>query len=278
MKPRPRNAGPSATVGSNRTLIYQEFPVDPLLRPWILAYWEFGTDHSFEHVVVPDGCANIVWAISDRVPDLFFRILGPRFGVFVTPVEAGDFYRGVRIQPGACQAVLGIGARSVLNSVRNAAEHAPALDAVFARATPESSECRIPSLATIQSILKTLLLDQGTPPDLVVQDLVTEIVQNPNQVLDRSLEERHGLSLRQLQRRFKNSVGLTMKQFARIRRVRDLLADLIEPNPASWAELAAKLGFSDQSHLIRELQELSGASPSPLLDRLEAITHRDVHP
>jgi AraC-like DNA-binding protein len=45
-----------------------------------------------------------------------------------------------------------------------------------------------------------------------------------------------------------------------------------------WARLAVALGFSDQSHLIRELTQIRGFSPSYLRRQLAQIDHGPVEP
>lgn len=86
-----------------------------------------------------------------------------------------------------------------------------------------------------------------------------------------------GLSIRRLQRRFSDWVGLTPKEFARVRRVRSVIAAILGGRQA-WADVAAEYGYSDQSHLARDLAEITGFTPSSVEDHLAAIEHRNVIP
>jgi len=87
-----------------------------------------------------------------------------------------------------------------------------------------------------------------------------------------------GLSARQLQRRFTAATGLTLKTYARIRRMRWVIGHLLDGKPTSWASVAATVGFADQSHLITEFRRLAGAPPAEVARYLAAFDHSDVMP
>jgi len=67
---------------------------------------------------------------------------------------------------------------------------------------------------------------------------------------------------RTLVRRFQNAVGTTPKKYARVLRLRD--AVYLHNKFSSWTEIAHVAGYCDQSHLIRECQDIFGASPETL--------------
>ncbi len=73
-----------------------------------------------------------------------------------------------------------------------------------------------------------------------------------------------GLSERQLERVFRRDVGLAPKHFARLTRFRRMLAVLDHGDP-QWADLAARAGYSDQPHLVREFRDFAGAAPRACL-------------
>jgi len=74
------------------------------------------------------------------------------------------------------------------------------------------------------------------------------------------------LSERQLERRFRESVGYGPKTLQRILRFRRFLSELGKEPESSGdlARIAAETGYSDQAHLTRESRELSGLSPTQL--------------
>jgi transcriptional regulator GlxA family with amidase domain len=70
-----------------------------------------------------------------------------------------------------------------------------------------------------------------------------------------------GISRRQFERRFRQEVGLSPNLFGRIVRFQHAFAAVAtEPG----ASLAARLGFVDQAHLVREVRRFSGQTPTLL--------------
>lgn len=69
---------------------------------------------------------------------------------------------------------------------------------------------------------------------------------------------RLGVSERYLRRVFRQSVGVSPKQFARIARVRSVIGHA----RAGWADAAASAGYTDQSHLIADFRSLMGVTPT----------------
>jgi AraC-like DNA-binding protein len=73
-----------------------------------------------------------------------------------------------------------------------------------------------------------------------------------------------GLSSRQLRRLLLAEVGLGPKTLQRVARLQYFLA-LADLDGAGLAALAARAGYADQSHLTREVRDLSGLPPAALL-------------
>ena len=77
----------------------------------------------------------------------------------------------------------------------------------------------------------------------------------------RELADSVGMGPRQLERRFKDTVGVSPKTFIRIARFQALASQAVSGNHANWAALATDLGFSDQAHMIREFRSFAGETP-----------------
>ena len=69
------------------------------------------------------------------------------------------------------------------------------------------------------------------------------------------------LSCRQMQRKFKQQIGLSPYQYRRICRLRVLASRLKLKAMPHLTELAYQLGFSDQAHMNRDFKSYSGLSP-----------------
>ena len=75
------------------------------------------------------------------------------------------------------------------------------------------------------------------------------------------LQAQAGLSERSLQRKFKDSVGISPQLFARICRFQASLTQLRTQQYKKLSDLAFEQEYADQSHHIRAFREFAGASP-----------------
>ncbi|WP_151482101.1 AraC family transcriptional regulator [Streptomyces albicerus] len=89
-----------------------------------------------------------------------------------------------------------------------------------------------------------------------------ELARTGGRIPIRELAEGTGWRQRQLEYRFREQIGLTPKSLARVFRLRAALRRLT----AGWtaARTATACGFSDQSHLSRELKAMTNLVPSRL--------------
>jgi AraC-like DNA-binding protein len=76
------------------------------------------------------------------------------------------------------------------------------------------------------------------------------------------------LGLRQFERRFASEIGLSPKLYSRVARFQAVLDAKINFQNIGWLNLAHEFGYSDQAHMIKDFQNLSGLSPECLLLRI----------
>jgi AraC-like DNA-binding protein len=77
-----------------------------------------------------------------------------------------------------------------------------------------------------------------------------------------------GVSERHLRRSFRETVGMSPKEFAKLARFRRALRAAREEPEATWASIAATAGYYDQAHLIAEFRAIAGVTPRALLGEL----------
>lgn len=93
-----------------------------------------------------------------------------------------------------------------------------------------------------------------------------------------AVTDRLGASASTLQRRFRATVGLTPKQFGRVRRLQRVLRAVTSPDggpAADWAGVAARHGYFDQAHLVNDFRALTGLTPGRYVPR-SAVEHNHV--
>jgi AraC-like DNA-binding protein len=77
-----------------------------------------------------------------------------------------------------------------------------------------------------------------------------------------------GVSERHLRRVFRETLGVSPKEFAKLERFHRALREARKGGRASWANIAAEAGYYDQAHLIAEFRAISGVTPRALLGEL----------
>ncbi len=77
-----------------------------------------------------------------------------------------------------------------------------------------------------------------------------------------------GFGERHFRRTFREAVGMSPKEFARLARFRRALRVAREDRGLSWASIAAETGYYDQAHLIEESRAIAGVTPRALLGEL----------
>jgi AraC-like DNA-binding protein len=85
-----------------------------------------------------------------------------------------------------------------------------------------------------------------------------------------------GLSSRTLHRRFKQSVGLSPKIYARIVRFESALQAKATSPQLTWTDIAHQYGYHDQMHMVHDFHSLSTDTPSGLLRHLANVHSGDL--
>lgn len=215
--------------------------------------------------IVPDGCVEIVFNLGDP----FIGEDGepqPRAllaGQMTRPVVAlptGDVdLLAVRFFTGRAGSALGLRMSELQDRLLDAssivAGLAPMLDDLHGIGDDQR-------LAYLEAALR--LHTDRRSLDVVDHALALIDVHRGNVHIER-VARAVGITRRHLERRFKDEVGLGVKQLARITRVHAALR-LMDRQPSwSGAEISAECGYSDQAHLIRECRSLTGRTPARLM-------------
>ena len=257
---------------------YAERPPTAAIAPWVLSLWSFQADTTpppdEPYTVWPDGCASVALARDAEGARLLG--IGPRLTAMRPPVAAGRRIWGFRLWPDAIMQVLGIPARPFRDRIDVAPPGIAArlgdLDAII----PQTDDVDL-ALGALTAWLAERLV--GCPaPDPRIRAAVRAIVAGRGEVAMSEVARAANLGLRHLQRRFPDATGLTLREFARVRRLREALARRLADGREGWSRVAAETGFVDHAHLTREFVALTGATPSRAGRRLDATQHDTVVP
>ncbi len=114
------------------------------------------------------------------------------------------------------------------------------------------------------AVMETYLRRTVPEVDPMARDataLVAEAERRTDIVRADQLADHAGRSLRSLQRLFAEYVGIGPKWVIQRLRILDAVAAAHTGHEPDWAALAIRLGFSDQSHLIRTFTSVVGTPP-----------------
>lgn len=97
-----------------------------------------------------------------------------------------------------------------------------------------------------------------------VRVALNRIRKNENTSIHEVVEDLH-VSRRQLERRFKNQVGISPKQYLRLMRINKVMQFLQHGKSMDLTSVAYHCGYFDQAHFIRDFKSITGENPKVFL-------------
>lgn len=165
----------------------------------------------------------------------------------------------VYLTPSGASTIFGLPGRHIAGHVTPLTDLVPHMGANLPDKLADAS-----SWAQRFKIVDEALLDlwaAAAPPDPLVDWMWATLNTSGGQTRISDLSRRSGWSTRHLTARFTDVVGIPPKRAAGVIRFERVHR---EQNFVPLAELAARHGYSDQSHLTREVRRYSGESPVQL--------------
>ena len=215
--------------------------------------WELPPEREGSVTLLPHPCVNVV---LDRGRLTVSGVGRERF-TYVYRGEGRVF--GVKFRPGAFLPFLGRPLADITDTVLPAEQlWGPAATALAGRMT-----C-VRGADELVALVEAFLRERRPAPDPQVE-LVGRIVAAllHDRLISRvdDVTERFGISPRTLQRLFQRYVGVSPKWVLRRYRLHEAAAALEREQHRPWAEVAAELGYFDQSHFIRDFTAAVGMTP-----------------
>jgi len=233
-------------------------PVAPpaALAPVVDTFWQSeGTGGPIR--VLPDGCMDFIFDLERGTA----RLIGAMTEAAIVQVRACDRCIGVRFRPGMAAPYVDAPAADIVDGA------APLDDVTRAhRFALAERVAEAPNDAARRRLIADFLLTPRArvrAPDPRLRRAVCFLRQRTGPGAVRALVTELGVSERQLERLFSAHVGLGPKAFARVARLERAVA-LLGGFVRAQAALAARAGYSDESHLIREFRVLTLTTPAEL--------------
>lgn len=220
----------------------------------------------------PDAATKLVFRTTpDRRSDLL--VLGPRTRASYHRDKADlPICTTVRFTPGRAHAVLGVPINELVDRIVNVIDLWGEAGDRLTRRLADAGDDPTLVLKQLESAL-TARLESAPGKDFsrgeLIQTAINELSAEPVGIA--SVARRLGVSERHLRNLFAVDVGVSPKHFARINRVRAVVARADQHQLARHgalvrlARLAPETGYYDQSHMTAEFRDLMGVPPGAFI-------------
>lgn len=146
------------------------------------------------------------------------------------------------------------------------------LEAVWGRAVNEFLEQLEETLSDIERIDKLNdFLEKRLLPQSHLIDYVDYTIQqmrtNNGNISIKGMEQKLGISTRQLERLFRAKIGLSPKEMGKLIRLNSAFSSLQMDPEISLTTLSYDAGYYDQSHFHRDFKSIVGVSPTKLFSK-----------
>ncbi|MET0237632.1 MAG: helix-turn-helix domain-containing protein [Kibdelosporangium sp.] len=199
----------------------------------------------------PDAATTLVLrSVPGAEPELV--VMGPRTQALYYLGRAGPSCVKIRLQPGRARLVLGRSVRDLVDQVVPLGDLWGEPGQRLARHWADPARLAEALVAGVSS----------RPADVSHSELVRDAAALLSTSDIQDSAKRLHISERHLRTLFTEGVGMPPKRFARINRVRMVLA---HARTRPWAELAVEAGYYDHSHMTAEFRSIMGVAPSAFL-------------
>jgi len=251
-------------------LSLNEYYKVPVMNYGISHFYCYRTDDSPERsniMAVPDACVDLICYCRKGAGKAFFY--GTVFEPEDIQFEPDSYIFGVRFLPchnplnGVFDLFRQLAREKVLH-YRDVLSNREMIDRI---AETEDFRCQIDIF--MEAYLKYYIpAGRGDGIVSLSEFVVGEVLKNSGNVKFEDIAEDAGYSTRYLSRVFKEKYGFSPKTLTRIVRFQTMLNVLCVGKEPDFSEFAVDLGFSDQSHMIKDFKEFVNLTPRKYLNAL----------
>lgn len=252
-----------AVIGTNGSIVYHELPADEKLQEFIYCYWQLQTTQKLENPfcyrVVADGCIDIFLELENP-NESYVMGFATRFTEFT--LSRSFNYVGIRFLPTAFSQLFRMTASELTDRFESLDSVVPEVAAFISQRFHPALSFQELKLALDRYFLNHIRHVNIKMDPRISRALQTILINHGDLQLSSDMEP--GLSQRQLRRLFNREIGGTVKTFSRIIRFQYIL------NSAKASQNVPRghffdAGYYDQSHFIKEFNQLYGKTPSEVL-------------
>ncbi|PST84305.1 hypothetical protein C7T94_06205 [Pedobacter yulinensis] len=239
--------------------MYRQVRPHPALQPYIDAYWISRSAVASSTRILPDGCVDIILnagadcgSASEAVRNGKIYLIGTMTRAKTAEMAAESLLIGVRFKPAAFSVFYRF------TSLDQVTDLTLELDSGFAFDLKELRR-------DLQGYLNRYFLGRLVRPRHQLFPVLADMEHHGGQMRMADLASRHCTTVRQLERGFRQHVGIGPKAFMNLLRFRSVLPALQDrPEGSSLQALAFEHGYYDHAHLSAEIRRFTGLPPTRL--------------
>jgi AraC-like DNA-binding protein len=204
------------------------------------------------------------WHMDSRA--LGATVTGPKTGV--GRIAAGDLPQmlGILFRPSAAVASLvGVPLRELANRVVGIDDAWGVEGKGVAGELADLDEAG--RIDRIEAMLLKRIETRAQTSTVNVEGLAALVLRQRGQIRVETMARAGGVSRQHLTREFHDRLGITPKSYCRLARFQSALAYAGCREAVDWAQAAAAMCYSDQSHMIAEFRQFGGITPQVLASR-----------
>ncbi len=238
--------------------MYQEIKPSRRLDNVIDSFWTFSSNKSRDKFkVLPDTCTDLIFDLKRNKS--FLSGVMSSYQLLETTNETDLIGIRFKIENFGCLSKIPLDQTKNLRIELSQIFPVKDLDILNQLGDLETIMSKVNFL---ESFIETSIKENYERQDQMILSVVQNIRSFNGVVNVRDLAKSHHISLRQLERRFKSYIGLTVKEFSNIVRFKNAKKSIATSTETSLLEIAFDMGFFDHSHMTYEFKRISGENPS----------------
>jgi AraC-like DNA-binding protein len=226
------------------------------LARYVSQYWLSLNCTSPVYAALPDGCLDLVLEVT--ASGYRSWIYGSTTRPTAIPCTAGTHYLGIRFHPGQSRHFIVAAAHEITDCREDLRS--------LMRFPSERVAAHIAREALFDELDETLtaMLCRAPPVESYIDGVVRHIDAHQGVARIDDVAVRFGKSHRQMERVFLQTIGVPLKFFCMISRLKHAADLIVQPASRSLTSVAHDAGYSDQAHMTRDFTRLAGVSPGQL--------------
>ncbi len=238
--------------------MYKELKPSKGLRRLIDSFWTFSGNKAPEsYKVLPDNCVDVIFDFTNN--SVF--VSGVMSNYQTRELAADANLIGIRFRVENFSSITPLPLSETRNLRIELSQVVPTYQTTILEQLDD-----LPTINSKISLLENFAADRlnalNRQRDHLILSIVGMIQSAKGSISVQHIADSNFISLRQLERRFKEYIGLSLKEYSRIVRFIHTQKAISSSPEKSLLEIAFDMGFFDHSHLAYEFKRISGENPS----------------